>query len=341
MRTLLAVALVSAMTAVGGGVASTWVPDPLKPLPARVGPALSDVRAWGYQLQNIDSKRVPDAVDMLVVDYSRDGSDAAAFKAADVEALRRRPGGKRRIVLCYLSIGEAENYRYYWKPSWNTRPPDWLGAENASWKGNFEVHFWKPAWQRTFFDPNPPDQSWLERVKRIFAPPLVPYLDRIIEAGFDGVYLDRVDAYEKVAEGRPQGRQEMVDFVSGLASYAKTRRPGFMVVPQNGEELLADGRYRAAIDGVAKEDLFFGVTGETIANAPDETRHTIALLNRAKADGRPVFVIEYDLDASRQRALVADLGGLGYVSVFAERGLKVPPTLPPASSASEAPSSAN
>ncbi|MFX4370013.1 hypothetical protein ABTA37_19985, partial [Acinetobacter baumannii] len=84
-------------------------------LPARDGPALSDAKTWGYQLQQLSPWLIPADVDVIVVDYSRDGTPNRALTAQEVEALRKRPNGQRRIVLSYLSIGEAETYRFYWR----------------------------------------------------------------------------------------------------------------------------------------------------------------------------------------------------------------------------------
>jgi cysteinyl-tRNA synthetase len=75
-------------------------------------PPLASAKSWGYQLQNVD----PDIIakspyDMIVVDYSRDGTNELALSAAEVDKLKIKPDGSRRIVLSYLSIGEAETYR--------------------------------------------------------------------------------------------------------------------------------------------------------------------------------------------------------------------------------------
>ncbi len=52
----------------------------------------------------------------------------------------------------------------------------------------------------------------------------------------------------------------MIAFVTKLAAHARGRKPGFLVVPQNGEELLTDAGYRAVIDGIGKEDILYGET---------------------------------------------------------------------------------
>ncbi len=105
-------------------------------------------------------------------------SDNTSLTAAEVAELQTKPNGRRRLVVCYMSIGEAEDYRYYWQPAWTTSPPDWMVEENPDWPGNFKVEYWDPAWQAVIFG----SQS--------------AYLNRILDAGFDGVYLDIIDAFE-------------------------------------------------------------------------------------------------------------------------------------------------
>jgi cysteinyl-tRNA synthetase, unknown class len=302
-------------------------PDPAVTLPAREGPPIASAQTWGYQLQGIDVRSVPDGIDLLVVDYSKDGTQNRALSASDVEALRRKPGGGRRIILCYLSIGEAERYRYYWQPFWNVVPPAWLGAENPSWRGNFVVQYWQSGWQSIIVGGSRGASSLVERLFAGFFKQPKAYLDQILEAGFDGVYLDRVDAYEKAGETRPTAKADMIAFVETIATYARKRRPGFLVVPQNGEALLDDARYRTLIDAIGKEDLLYGENGDGIANSTDDVRFTTAALSRAKNAGRPVFVIEYLKDPALQRIAAGELSRQGFIGLFAERTLSQPPIL--------------
>src|SRR6056297_3327025 len=70
---------------------------------------------WCFWLQDPDPVRVAELpVGVAVVDYSRDGSDDKAFSPLDVARISR--SGKQ--VWSYLSIGEAESYRFYWDPAW-------------------------------------------------------------------------------------------------------------------------------------------------------------------------------------------------------------------------------
>ena len=243
-------------------------------LPARDGKAIADARSWGYQLQNVRLRSLSEGADVLVVDYSRDGSDRRVLRPDEIERLRQRADGSRRIVLAYLSIGEAENYRYYWRQSWTPSDPAWLGPENTEWRGNFAVRYWMQGWKDFVIRPH---LTMLGRLLEGVHPQQRPYLDRIIDAGFDGVYLDRVDAFDIWAKENPRAQLDMIAFVEEIAGYAHRRKKGFLVVAQNGEELLSSAAYRHAIDAVAKEDLLYGINGDETPNPAED----IALLDRA------------------------------------------------------------
>jgi len=98
--------------------------------------------------------------------------------ASDVEIISRKANGGKRLVLCYMSIGEAEDYRYYWEEAWKKERPGFIAGENRDWKGNFKVRYWDPAWQQIIYGN---ENS---------------YLTKILNSGFDGVYLDIIDGFE-------------------------------------------------------------------------------------------------------------------------------------------------
>lgn len=311
----------------GAAVILSLVPMTRGALPPRQGPPLNAATSWGYQLQRLDPKRVPAAADVLVIDYSRDGSQKKAWSAEAIEALRQRGSGRPRIVLAYLSIGEAESYRYYWQPQWGIAPPSWLGNENKEWQENYPVRYWEPAWQRIISNPSP---SLLTILLESQIGWMKPYLDRVLEAGFDGVYLDRVDVYDTWKKSHRDAEADMMRFVAALSAYAKARKPGFLIVPQNGEELLRHAEYRKVIDGVAKEDLFYGVDGDESENSDEDVSRSTELLRRARQDGLPVLVVEYLRDAEKRAEVQRRLGEEGFLPLFARRDLNVPPELPPA-----------
>lgn len=100
------------------------------------------------------------------------------FTAEEVNQLRQKKNGGKRLVISYMSIGEAEDYRYYWQNEWEVGDPEWLFSENPNWAGNYKVMYWEPEWKSIIYGN---DNS---------------YLQRILDSGFDGVYLDIIDGFE-------------------------------------------------------------------------------------------------------------------------------------------------
>ena len=83
-----------------------------------------------------------------------------------------------RIVIAYLSIGEAEDYRFYWKKKWNKKKPKWIIKENENWEGNYIVKYWSPEWKNIIKE----------------------YQKKLDEIGVDGYLLDTVDTYQYFEE---------------------------------------------------------------------------------------------------------------------------------------------
>jgi cysteinyl-tRNA synthetase len=116
------------------------------------------------------------AYDLLIIDLFAGSGEQ--LTSTDIAGLTTKSNGGQRLVIAYMSIGEAEDYRYYWLDDWSTQPPSWLSEENPEWPGNYKVEYWDEEWQSVIFGN---DSS---------------YIKRIIDAGFDGVYLDIIDAFE-------------------------------------------------------------------------------------------------------------------------------------------------
>lgn len=118
--------------------------------------------------------------DAFIIDLFFDDSNLGqvAFTSTEIATLRTKPGGGSRLVIAYMSIGEAESYRFYWDARWTLFPPPWLEKANPDWPGNYKVRYWDPAWQAVIFGND------------------ASYLKKILDAGFDGAYLDIIDAFE-------------------------------------------------------------------------------------------------------------------------------------------------
>jgi len=276
------------------------------------------VNDWCYVLQDPDLTALgASRYDLVVIDYSADGTQA--LDAADVTALRASTGGK--IVVAYLSIGEAEDYRFYWEQAhgspgadWTADPPAWIGPTNPDWPGNYEVRYWDPAWQALIIH-NPGGHPVIGDAPS--------YLDRILDAGFDGVFLDIVDGYEfwgPSGDGgngeRPDAAKEMARFVTALAAHARSRKPAFLVCQQNASGLIGSALERplpttdrtallGAVDWISTEDVFYN--GPRDENNPlDVDPDRVTAIDAWHAAGKLVTVIDY-FDASRPGFDAGDL----------------------------------
>lgn len=105
-----------------------------------------------------------------------------AYTKEEIESLKYKKNGGKRLVISYMSIGEAEDYRYYWNNTWNSRNLSFLLRENSEWDGNYIVKYWDDAWKSIIYGN---DNS---------------YCNKILTSGFDGVYLDIIDGYENFEE---------------------------------------------------------------------------------------------------------------------------------------------
>lgn len=247
-----------------------------------------------YQLQSIDLTAIRNTkFDLAIIDYSGDGSESGRFTAEEILELKYGSNDSK-LVLAYMSIGEAENYRWYWNSSWDADndglpdegAPPWLGPSNPDWPGNYKVRYWEPEWQSI-----------------IYGSP-TSYLDKIIETGFDGVYLDIVDAYEYWGPGGESGlnretvEQEMVDFVVAISEYAKRKDSDFGVFPQNGSPLGTYEAYLDAVAGIGQEDMYYGNNGDGRKTPRRITKELEGYLDVFKNTGKLVLTIDYPFSCS-------------------------------------------
>nr|WP_295867538.1 endo alpha-1,4 polygalactosaminidase [uncultured Chitinophaga sp.] len=114
--------------------------------------------------------------DVLVIDAFPPEGGANTWTLSQVNSLKVKKNGGKRLVLAYMSMGQAEDYRWYWNPDWLKHKPAWLGAIDGDWEGNYYVRYWMPEWKALIFGNAD------------------SYTQKLINAGFDGTYLDPVDA---------------------------------------------------------------------------------------------------------------------------------------------------
>jgi len=246
------------------------------------------VKFWAYQIQAVG---VPGAVDqlagshydLLVLEPTRtdwSGDEKYFDTRAMVERLKGTKGSdgqKPKLVIAYIDIGEAEDWRWYWR--WSTgweegdpRPADWpsfiLTHDPDGWEGNFPVAYWDNRWKDiVIYGKNQDSHPYGDYTS---------IMDEVIKDGFDGVYLDWVEAFENeevLAEAKRLGKdagQEMIGFIQEIRNYAASRVDHFIIIQQNASN-LCDGRPAlfSVIDAIAQEGIWFEGEPADNWNDPD------------------------------------------------------------------------
>lgn len=272
-RCVLSLAGFASLLGIGarGGYADT-IPAPRREARRQ----LEAVSTWGIQYQNVDVGALARSeLDMIVLDPSLNDSARRFISPSEMANLKRKPDGSRRLVIGYLCIGEADLKRWYWPARWRHAPPAWVGPENPAWPGSRVVRYWDREWQD------------------LIATGPHSILKRMLDMGFDGALLDRVDAYGDWSRRQPSAMRDMIDLVEKVAAQARGRHPGFLLIPQNAEHLINDQRYLRAIDAINKESLLTGLAGENIENTPGDVDWSLSRLRRAQDQDIKLLGTEY------------------------------------------------
>ncbi|MHA2363113.1 MAG: endo alpha-1,4 polygalactosaminidase [Candidatus Hodarchaeales archaeon] len=135
---------------------------------------LLDPSLFSDKVSFLDSLKATN-YDVIIMDLFYDNTE---LSSSEVLSLKTKKNGGTRAIISYMSIGEVEDYRYYWKSDWKTNSPAWLAEENPNWAGNYKVRYWESNWQNIIYGND------------------TSYTKKIIDARFDGVYLDIIDAFE-------------------------------------------------------------------------------------------------------------------------------------------------
>lgn len=114
--------------------------------------------------------------DLLIIDPFYSGR---LLKDADIQSLKMKANGGKRLVVAYLNIGAAEQFRYYWQSDWGIGNPNWIAARYSDplYYNEYWVRYWEKDWQDIIFGNGN------------------AFLDKILSSGFDGVYLDNLEVY--------------------------------------------------------------------------------------------------------------------------------------------------
>ena len=214
-----------------------------------------------YVLQGVDPAAVAVApFDIKVIEVYNDNGQL--FTTPQVQQMGG--GAGNGLLLGYFSIGEAENYRDYFK----TLPSSVIGPVDPSWPGDYQVAYWSNEWKAVATN----------------------YLNTMIKLGYDGMYLDVVDEYQ-MAWATKMPRAAMPRAQWSTSSSPSELRPCTKSQLQDlGEPCrgtseqcnLSSDRQRA----VPREELFYTDSGALQSQA--DVNWTLDLLHKATALGKDV-----------------------------------------------------
>lgn|GEM_PF-2772554 len=321
-----------------GGETGNTGPETPKPF------GIKYVRLFMYQLQGLEEAGAVEALakthyDMLVVEpvYTVKGSEdfdvyqmVRAFKSSEAKNLNRK------LVVAYIDIGEAEDYRTYWEDSWIApksqkckagSPSFLLRMDPDGWSGNYVVKYW--------------DQRWVKI--------MVGAIEDIARKGFDGAYLDWVEAYDdecvinaaKVDNINPA--VAMVNFVALLKAKARAINPNFVIISQNAPYLAEERpEYLKVIDAISMEGIFFLGEADSdwddpsccdIPNEYEDDFSTDALISVAKGlyiqNGIPVFSVDYAIKPENVAYVYKRAREVGLIPLVTRTSLSKITTTPP------------
>ena len=239
-------------------------------------PPTMDVASMAYVINGADINTIAKSnFKAAIIDYSQDGSEEKKYTVNQINQLK----DNTITPIAYLSIGEAEDYRFYWQEEWDTNPPEWLDEENPEWVGNYNVKFWDDDWKSIVFQ----------------------YIDKILEQGFSGIMLDRVDSYYYWSEEQgvlteQDAAEKMINFVVEIGNYIKTDKgyEDFKIISQNALGIFqydVQNELKKIICGVSIESLFFMPDG-----SPTDfwlRTYRLGFLEMLKQYGKLVFVTDY------------------------------------------------
>ena len=302
---------------------------------------LAGVQTWMYRLQGMTTDAQINALavqpyDMFVIEANNTIKGLESFDTAGmVTHLHTKPDGTPRKVLAYIDIGQAENFRTYWTASWQAPTtsspgtPDFiLTADPDGWSGDYVVAFWDPRWQALWLGPN-------------------GAVAQLAREGFDGVYLDWVEAYADptvAAAAQAAGidpAQAMADFIAKIRAAGRAINPQFAVIQQNASQLIDDAGASVLlpnVDAISQEDTWFGGTagaawdsaaGGDIAQNAADTQWTIQQLQKYCTGNVPVFTIDYALQTANATTVYPTSRSLGFHPLVSRIALSNPTTTPP------------
>ncbi len=223
-----------------------------------------------FKLQNYQEFDFEDVKDSTIVIDLYNSAPKVKQSKQRIKALKEN----NNLIISYMSIGEAETYRPYYK----NIGKDLILSENSQWQGNYTVKYWKSEWKKIIFN----------------------YTKEIIKNGFDGAYLDIVDCFHRFEDKKLYAKR-MALLIIEINNYAKKHNKNFKLIIQNGLDIIDYLQPK-----IAKNFLhsIYGASLEAHLSERNKFKHTTFFEKHFRyynRNNKQLFAIEYLKSSHEQK----------------------------------------
>ena len=103
------------------------------------------------------------------------------FTSEEINSLKFKKNGARRLVLALYNISEISPSDYLWSKQWNKKHPDWIVAPSRVSENSYITKYWTPEWRRL----------------------TGRYFKSIVDTGYDGVFFTGLENHNYFEHNTP------------------------------------------------------------------------------------------------------------------------------------------
>lgn len=104
-----------------------------------------------------------------------------AFSKEDIESLKFKKNGAKRLIFAKMNISEASSNDYYWQKSWQIGKPNWLSRASFVDQNAIITQYWEDDWKKV----------------------MGHYFKGIVDSGFDGAFLTGLENHDYFEKQTP------------------------------------------------------------------------------------------------------------------------------------------
>ena len=103
------------------------------------------------------------------------------FTKEDVDSMKFKKNGTRRLVLAMYNVSELSDTDYLWNKRWSKHLPNWLETKSLVTDNAYIAKYWLPQWHDI----------------------VAKYYKSIVDSGYDGVFLTGLENHEYFERNKP------------------------------------------------------------------------------------------------------------------------------------------